>query len=442
MNRRSFLKSTSLAAAAPLILTRASLFGQNAAGQKLNLALIGAYGRGRAHWDQLAGQNIVALCDVHQQNLAQAAERFPAAKKYVNWRECLEHKGLDAVVICTPDHQHAIMTLRALDKNLHVYCEKPLGNTVLEIRTVREAYLRKRGKLATQAGTQRHANPNFNRVRELVRDGVIGELEEACAWGDRQLRRPGYLPAEGEPPADLNYDLWLGPSPFHPYNPGYFSGKPGSNCLQWNMYWDFGTGQIGDMGSHTMDLVWNVIDGDLPTTASAKGEVFNPEVTPVTLETHFDIPANSWRPAIKVAWYQGGAMPESPSKWVDLKKIGHGAMFTGSQGYLVCDFDKRMIIPISNRADLTYYKGRKSGDVLPTAKAFVQEWIDACKGDLKTSCNFEYSANHMEMMQLGLVAYRANAKLEYDGKAGRVTNLEAANKLLTREYRSGWGLSV
>jgi predicted dehydrogenase len=441
MNRRQFIRSTTLAAAAPLIFTRTNLFGADAPNNKLNLALIGAHGRGEAHWDGIGGENIVALCDVDENHLALAAKRFPGAKHYVDWRQCLDHKGLDGVVICTTDHTHAFVANWAMNRGLHVYCEKPLGNSVGEARLLRASYLKNKSKLATQVGTQRHAYPNFNRVRELIRDGAIGQLEEACAWGNRQLRRPGYLPGQGEPPSNLHYDLWLGPAPLHPYNPGYFSGNPGANCLQWNMYWDFGTGQVGDMGSHTMDLVWNAIEAGAPTSAEAKGEPFNPEVTPVELAMHFQHPANPWRPAIKVSWYQGGAMPESPSKWIDLHKIDHGALFTGTKGYLVCDFQNRLILPLGNKADMTYYKPRAASEVLPSMGGFQQEWIDACKGSLKTSCNFDYNGLMNEQMMLGLVAYRVGSKLDYDGAAGKITNNAQANELLNHTYRPGWTLN-
>ena len=271
-------------------------------------------------------------------------------------------------------------------------------------------------------------------------DGAIGELKKACAWGDRQIRRPGYLPAEGEVPKHLSYDLWIGPSPFHPYNPGYFSGGPGANCLQWNMYWDFGSGQIGDMGSHTMDLAWNALDAGLPTTAEAKGEKFNPEVAPVELEMHCDVPANDWRPAIQVSWYQGGAMPKSPA-WVNLKGIGHGAMFEGSKGTLVADFGSRLIIPNGDSADLTYYKPRPKEKLIPPMGDFLGEWINACKGNHKTSCDFDYGGKMIELMLLGLVAYRVGKKIEYDGAAGCVTNSDEGNGLLKRQYRSGWTLN-
>ncbi|MHC4147775.1 MAG: Gfo/Idh/MocA family protein, partial [Planctomycetota bacterium] len=211
------------------------------------------------------------------------------------------------VICCTTDHTHAFVANWSMNRGLHIFCEKPLANSVEEARVVRATYLKNKHKLATQCGTQRHANPNFNRVRELILDGAVGELTDVYAWGNRQIPRPGYLPAQGEPPKHLHYDLWIGPSCWHPYNPGYIGG-----CLKWNMYWDFGSGQIGDMGSHTMDLAWNGMDTTLPTTAQAKGDPFNPDVTPVKMEAHFDMPANDWRPAIRLGWYQGGAMPRSP----------------------------------------------------------------------------------------------------------------------------------
>jgi predicted dehydrogenase len=319
--------------------------------------------------------------------------------------------------------------------------EKPLAISVEESRIVRANWLKKKDKLATQVGMQRHAMQNFNRVRELIRDGAIGELTAAYAWGDRQIRRAGYLPAEGQPPAGFHFDLWLGPSPEHPYNPGYFSGGPGMNCLSWNMFWDFGAGQIGDMGSHTMDLLWNAVDATLPTSAEAKGEAFNPDVTPVECESHFEHPANDWRGPIRISWYQGGAMPQSPKPYVDLKRIDHGAMFKGSKGYVICDFASRLLLPFGDNSDLTYYKPRSPEQVLPPLGHFQKQWIDACKDtSLKTACDFEYSGNMIEQLLLGLVAYRVGKKLDYDGATGRVTNSPEANELLRRQYRPGWTL--
>jgi predicted dehydrogenase len=440
MKRRQFLKSAAVTVGGAMILPRTRLFGANAPGNKLNVALIGTWGRGEAHFGALSSENVAALCDVNEDHLAFGARRFPQAKKYVDWRKCLDQKDLDAVVICTADHTHAFISNWGINRGLHVYCEKPLANSVEEARVVRANYLKNKQKLATQVGTQRHEHENFERLRELVLDGAIGELREAVAWGNRRLPKPGYLPAEGEPPKGFHWDLWLGPSPYHPWNPGYIAGGPGMNCLSWNMYWDFGSGQVGDMGSHTMDLVWNAIDAGLPTTAEGKGEPYNPEVSPVLLETHFDIPANNWRPAIRVGWYQGGAMPESPSRYVDLNKIDHGALFEGAKGFLVADFTTRALIPNRAGADMTYYTPRPKEKLHPPMGNFQKQWLNACKGDLKTDCNFEYAGNLIEMMLLGLVAYRVGKKISYDGAAGRVTDNPEADALLKRAYRPGWTL--
>ena len=442
MKRREFLKSTMVTGAGWLILPSGTRAGPDAPGNKLNVAMIGTWGRALAHYDSLAGENIVALCDINENHLAEAAKKYPQAKTYVDWRKCLDQKDINAVVCCTADHTHAFVANWAMNRGMHVYCEKPLANSVEEARVVRANYLKNKAKLATQVGMQRHANENFNRLRELIRDGVVGELKNAYAWGDRQIRRPGYLPAKGEPPKHLHYDLWLGPSPFHPYNPGYFTGGPGANCLQWNMYWDFGSGQVGDMGSHTMDLVWCAVDAGLPTSAEAKGEPFNPEVTPVEVEMHFEHPANDWRPPIRVSWYQGGAMPSSPKEYIDLKRIGHGAMFKGSNGFVVADFDTRVILPYGREANMTYYTPRAKDALIPPLGHFQKEWVNACKGDpTKTTCNFDYSGTMIEQMLLGLVAYRVGKKLDYDGATGRVTNAAEANDLLARKYREGWTLN-
>ncbi len=437
--RRQFLKSTA-AGIGCLIIPSGTLFGANTPSNKLNVALIGTWGRGDAHFDTISSENVVALCDVDENHLAHAAEKFPKAKQYVDWRKCLDQKDLDAVICCTTDHTHAFVANWAMNRGLHVYCEKPLGNSVEEVRVVRATYLKNKNKLATQVGTQRHAIPNFNRVRELIKDGAIGQLSDVYAWGNRQLRKPGYLPAEGTPPKTLYYDLWIGPAPFHPYNPDYFSGGSGANCLQWNMYWDFGSGQIGDMGSHTMDLAWNAIDAGLPTSAVAQGDQFNPEVTPVEFKATFEHPANDWRPAINVSWYQGGAMPNSPKEYIDLNRIGHGVMFKGDEGYLIADFDSRILLPYGKQADMTYYKPRSKDELIAPLGHFQKEWTNACKGDLKTSCDFDYGGTLIEQMLLGLVAYRVGKKIEYDGSSGRVTNSDEGNDLLSRQYRSGWTL--
>jgi predicted dehydrogenase len=195
LNRRQFLRSAAATGAGLLILPSGSLFGASRPANKLNIALIGVAGRGRAHHDVLKTENVVALCDVNENAIAEGLVKFPGAKTYVDWRKCLEQKDVDAVVCCTSDHTHALIALAAMNSGRHVYMEKPIALTVEECRLVRATYLKNKNRIATQAGTQRHALPNFNRVRELLRDGAIGELRNVYVWGNRKLPRPGYLPA-------------------------------------------------------------------------------------------------------------------------------------------------------------------------------------------------------------------------------------------------------
>ncbi|HJN07642.1 MAG TPA: Gfo/Idh/MocA family oxidoreductase [Pirellulaceae bacterium] len=433
ITRRQMLQSTLAAGTGLTILPSGVFGGPNSPNNKLNIAIVGSWGRARAHFNAIKGENVVALCDVNEKNLAQAAKTFTGAKHYSDWRKCLEQKDIDAVVCSTTDHTHAFIANWAVNRDMHVYCEKPLANTVEEARVVRANWLSKKDRLATQVGTQRHAHSNFDRVREMILDGAVGTLQHVHVWGNRELRRPGYLPAAGDPPSHLNYDLWIGPSAMHPFNPGYFGG-----CLSWNMYWDFGSGQIGDMGSHTMDLAWYGIDATLPTTAEAFGQEFNPDVTPVDMTATFEHPANSWRPPIKLTWYQGAH--GGKRKKMDPYGNGHGALFVGDKAKLVAGFTNNKLLPLKEGGSLDHYTPRSESERIPSMGGFQAQWVNACKGDLKTACDFEYSGDAIEQMLLGLVAYRVGKKISYDSKAGRVTNCDEANELLSRKYRAGWVL--
>jgi predicted dehydrogenase len=358
MRRRDLITA---AGAGLTILKSGTLRGQSAPSNKLNIALIGVWGRGTAHYNFLKNENVVALCDVNDLRTKEGLEIFPGAKTHWDWRRCLDQKDVEAVIICTADHHHAFIANWALNRNMHVYCEKPLGISVEETRVVRANYLSKRAKVATQHGTQRHAYPNFERLRELILDGAIGELQTVHAWDARQLPRPGYPKAEGMPPAGLHYEQWIGPSPYHPYSPQYFGGTAGLNCLFWNMYRDFGVGQMGDMGAHTMDLVWNVIDASAPTAIDIDRDVsdkFNPDITPVKLKAVFDHPKISWRGPIQVVWYQGGLKPNPPKPYLDVTRVGNGAIFEGTKGSIFADFTSRVLIPNNDDGDFTYYKRR------------------------------------------------------------------------------------
>jgi predicted dehydrogenase len=361
MQRRDLLKTVAASAAGLTILRSGTLRGQDAPSNKLNVALVGVWGRGTAHYNSLIRENVVALCDINDQRIKEALQIFPKAKTYWDWRRMLDQKDIEAVVICTADHHHAFIANWALNRDMHVFCEKPLGISVEEARTVRANYIKRKAKLATQHGTQRHAFPNFERLRELVMDGAIGDLKTVHSWDSRQLPRPGYPAVQGMPPSQLHYEQWIGPSPYHPYSPQYFGGSNGLNCLFWNMYRDFGVGQMGDMGAHTMDLVWNVVDAGGPVAIEIDQEVsdkYNPDICPVKLKASFEHPPNQWRGPVTLVWYQGGLKPRSPRGYIDVEKIDNGAIFEGTKGSIIADFTTRLIIPNNDDGDLTYYRRR------------------------------------------------------------------------------------
>ena len=209
MQRRSFLKTVT-AAGGLTILRSGSRRGQTSPSNRLNVALVGVWGRGTAHYNVMRNENVVALCDVNDLRTREALEIFPKAKTYWDWRRMMDQKDIEAVIICTADHHHAFIANWAMNRGMHVYCEKPMGITVEEVRTLRANYLKNRGKIATQHGTQRHAYPNFERLRELILDGAVGDLKTIHGWDSRQLPRPGYPQAEGTVPVSLHYEQWIG----------------------------------------------------------------------------------------------------------------------------------------------------------------------------------------------------------------------------------------
>ena len=447
VERRDVLKAGAIGAG--LLVLRSGLLSA-APSDKLNVAGIGVGGRGGGDIGACGGENVVALCDVNANNLARAAKKWPKAKTYVDWRKCLEQKDIDAVTCGTTDHTHAFVNVWALNRGKHVYCEKPLANSVHEARAVREAYLKQKGKVATQQGTQIHASDNYRRMVELVRGGAIGKPQAAHVWCSRKPRGGGYLPKAGDPPEWLNYDLWLGPAPFHPYNPGYIGG-----CLKWNRFWDFGSGQIGDMGSHLMDMAYWALDLRFPTTCEAKGSPLSPATCPTWLTAQWDHPANDWRPAVKVSWYDGGKKPGMPSKVFDRDGMFKGVIFRGDKGFLVCDYGYRILMP---KGDMLHYKGPQSEkDLIPRSPGHHQEWLIGCKTGKPTLCNFDYATALIEHNLLALVAYRlgevrevktkgktekitVGRKLDWDSKALRATNCPEADQFITKEYRQGWVL--
>jgi len=433
MKRRTFLKQSAVIGAGFVVAKSGILRAGQSPNEKLNIAVIGVGGRGGGNMNDVRSENIVALCDVNAKNLASAANQFPDAKTYVDWRKCLEQKDIDAVVCSTTDHTHAFVNIWAMNRGKHVYCEKPLANSVEEARLVRETYLKNKGKLATQMGTQIHASDNYRRMVELIRGGAIGTVSEARVWCSREPAGGSYLPEVTPVPEDINWDLWVGPSPFHPYNPGYIGG-----CLKWNIFWDFGSGQIGDMGSHMIDMAYWGLDLKLPTSCKAEGTPVNSDTLPQWLTAEWDHPANEWRPAIKLYWYDGGKKPGMPSPIFNRDELFKGVIFKGDKGWLVADYDWRMLML---RGDMTHYKSPKPDELIPPSLGHHKEWIVGCKTGKPTLCNFDYSGALIENNLLALVAYRVGKELQWSEKGLAAANCPEADQYIRKTYREGWVLN-
>jgi len=434
INRRTFLKRSATSGAGLVVLRSGILKAGRSPNEKLNIAIIGCGGRGRANTKAVQGENIVALCDVDEKALGTVAKQFPQAKTYVDWRKCLEQKDIDAVLCSTTDHTHAFINVWAMNRGLHVYCEKPLANSVHEARVVRQTYLKNKHKLATQMGTQIHASDNFRRMVELVRQGAIGTVKEARVWCSRTPEGGNYLPQVEPVPEHIHWDLWIGPSPFHPYNPEYLAGS----CLKWNRFWDFGSGQIGDMGSHMMDMAYWVLDLRFPTTCEATGTPVHPDTCPQWLTAEWDHPANDWRPVVKVYWYDGGKKPGVPSKIFNRDEMFKGVIFTGDKGFLIADYGYRVLML---KGDMTHYKSPKPEELIPPSPGQHEEWLIACKTGKPTLCNFDYSGALIEHNLLALVAYRVGKKLDWDAENLKATNCPEADQYIRKTYREGWVLN-
>jgi len=393
--------------------------------EKLNIGIVGVAHRGAANTQDVATENIVALCDIDENYLAEAKKKYPSAKTYVDWREMLDQKDLDAVVVSTADHTHALVSIAAMRRGKHVYCEKPLGHTVREARLMGETY--RRMKVATQMGTQIHATDNYRRVVELVRACAVGPIHEVHVWCGRKGPGGGLPVGEDPVPKHLHWDLWLGPAPARPYNKTYMPKN-----LVWNKWWDFGNGTIGDMGSHLIDLPFWALDLRCPTSVEAHGTEVNPYTNPEWLIATWEHPARANRPPLKLTWYDGIQRPKSPPGH-DLNKWSIGVMFVGEKGILLADYGKRILLPESKFKDFPPPKPS-----IPPSLGHHKEWIHACKTGAPTLCNFDYSGALIEHNLLANVAYRVGKKLQWDPKSLRATNCPEADQYITKKYRKGW----
>jgi len=429
-SRRKFLASSALAPLGFWVAGTHAMGQSRSPNEKLNIGIIGAHSRGAANMAAMESENIVALCDVDENYLAEAAKKCPKAKTWIDWREMLDQKGIDAVVVSTTEHTHAPASVMAMKRGKHVYCEKPLAHSVYEARVMRETC--KRMRVATQMGTQIHATENYRRVVELVQSGAIGPVREVHVWVDQGIEGPRGRPQETAPvPKSLHWDLWLGPAPWRPYHPCYFKDR----SMSWQNWWDFGNGALGDMGSHTIDLPFWALELQYPTTVEAESPLpVRSETYPDQLTVRWEHPARGKRPPVKLTWYDRKQRPKSP-EGVDLSKWHLGIMFMGDKGILLADYSRRVLLP---EADFKGFQAPKSW--IAPSLGHHQEWIHACKTGAPTLCNFEYSGTLVEHNLLGTVAFRAGKKLEWDPANLKARNCPEADRFIRRPYREGWTL--
>ncbi|MEN8773872.1 MAG: Gfo/Idh/MocA family oxidoreductase [Akkermansiaceae bacterium] len=404
---------------------------------KLNMAIIGSGGRGGANLNGVKAENIHTLCDVNRKTLEAVQKRFSGAKTTTDWREVVSNPEIDAVVISTADHHHAPAAIAAMRAGKHVYCEKPLAHTVQEARWMQEEYAKAKGKIATQMGTQIHAGGSYRRAVELIQAGVIGRVKEAHVWCSRSIRDVGQAVLEKQAVPDyFDWDVWLGPAADRAYNEGYWKG----GNLNWNRRWEFGNGVPGDMGSHLIDLAWWALKLRHPTKISSQGPAPDSIGAAPWQEITWQHPNDT-----KVIWYHGPEGMKRRSEVLQpmvgndavINKWGIGVAFVGEDGVLVSDYGKNILSPSDKFKDFR----RPEPSIAPSAGHY-NEWLKACRGEGETLCNFDYSGSLIEHNLLGNVAHRAGKALDWDAKNFKITNDEAANKLLTKKYRKGWQINA
>jgi len=406
----------------------ARVFGAN---DRIAVAGIGAGGKGRADiaGSAAAGADIVALCDVDPRRGADSHKKYPKAKRFSDFRVMLDKfgKSIDACTISTPDHTHAVATMKALQMGKHCYTQKPLTHDVWEARQlVNEAA---KGNLSTQMGNQAHAGEPIRRVVELVQAGIIGNVTEAHIWTNRPIWPQGMegRPSKTPVPANVNWDLWLGPAPYRDYGEGYLPFK-------WRGWWDFGTGALGDMACHLMDMAWWSLDLGVPTHVEAKHGGNTKESPPNWAVIDYQFAARGKKPPVKLVWYDGkkDGVQNAPSKevtgGVDMlaDKGTYGTVLVGDKGKLFFHRKKSNWMVTGRDADEVKHIEATTPRTIPRVKSNYTEWIDFAMGKGHAPLSrFEVAGPYTEVVLLGNLAIRANEPVEWSPQKGEAKSAKA-----------------
>lgn len=465
-SRRNFIRNTALVAGGVMIVPRHVLGGKGfiSPSDKLNIAAIGVGGKGSFNLQQAynkGAENIVALCDVDDRQAADSRKKWPKASYHHDYRKMLEKeaKNIDAVIISTPDHMHAVMTLPFMEMGKHVYVEKPLTHDISEARTLTDAA--KRYKVVTQMGNQGSSGDDTRHVEAWIQQGVIGEVHTVHVWTNRPVWPQGIATPTGDfqIPKEVQWDLWLGTAPKRPYNPIYIPAN-------WRGWVDFGTGSLGDMGCHFMDVPYRALKLGYPTSVECSvGAVYkgffdpmmNPDSYPPSAKIHIQFPSRQNMPAVEMVWYDGGITPKRPAELLPDEQLGEwdgGILFEGSKGKIMAGLFGRnpTLLPTKRMKEINLPK--------PT-KPFVEggweghqtQWVNACKKGhgAYTSSPFEEAGPLTETVLMGNLAVRSYNFAEKDAKGNdrfngrklllwngqdmKITNFEPANQFVSRKYR-------
>jgi predicted dehydrogenase len=472
MRHSTISRREALKAAGGLVILPAGLARGYAANQKLNIGVIGLTGIGAMDARTLAklGQNVTALCDVDSAMLdKRVAEEHPKARKYTDFRKMIEKEKLDGVVVATPDHTHAYISVWAMKHGLNVYCQKPLCQTVHEARVM--ARVAAETKLITQMGTQSSASPANMRAVEIIQSGVVGEITEIHVATDRPIWPQGYDRPAGEdpPPSHLDWDLWLGTAPARPYKAMYPQGHPVYNPAPekrhqsdykdagldpvppvgtvyhpfvWRGWTDFGSGALGDIAPHQMNVVFWALDLGAPSAVEVVATSgMRPEMYPDWSVLRFDYAARGVHPPLKIFWYDGGKRPPAE---IAAGQPRQGARSPAQSGAGVIWIGTKGSLPVGRGP---YYGTQTEPYPTPPEKDWGREdvhkdWVVAVQAGRPAPCHFGYAGPFTEAYQLGNIALKVGHRIEWDPLAFRITNCREANQYLTREYRRGWELET
>ena len=443
LTRRQFLSTSGTALAAFTIVPRhvVAASGQTPPSEKLNIAGIGVGVMGAGDLDAVSGgNNIVALCDVDLAHSAGTFRKFPAAKQYRDFRKLLEEmaNSIDAVVVATPDHCHAVAAMAAIQRGKHVYCEKPLAHSIHEVRQLMQAA--RQHRVVTQLGNQGHSFESIRFFCEWVRDGAIGNvhtIHAGCNAVNSGLDQLPRLKEQHPVPPTLEWDLWLGPAQSRPYHPAYL---PGS----WRGWVPFGNGTVGDWTCHVVDPVFWALDLGAPATIQAKVKDYDfktqGDAYPKGEIITYQFPAKGQRGPVVMHWYSGTErIPRPPELEPDEKAIDTGAVVIGDKGTIVYGSHGAGQVRLIPQAKMDAY--HKPPKTIPRAKEHHQDWLQAIRSGARAGSDFAYGGPLTELALLGIIAIKMGGqKLEWDGQAGRFRNSPEANQFLNPPYRAGWNL--